>query len=295
MKSVLLDIPDDSQLWSNWLEEQLVGLHLGDLVDQLQLIVSQNDSQQTLESLCGAELNSVLSAGLSKLSERQLHLLLKSPELLLELQERIFVEGGEYWNNVLVEDQHQQQVSDGWSRIERHLNENAPPAEPATKTSQDQQRNKPRRMQARLLGTVAAVLVGLLFWLSSPGPPGTSGWGFDRPGALTAQIPAEEYLNHLADAAGEWFNERPETKDALAARLQQFSDGCQTLIDAEHSQLSDEDHAWLIERCEVWKGKIDAQLADLNSGQKPFDQVRTESDETVNQLRNALRERSQQA
>ncbi len=293
MKSVLLDIPDDSQLWPNWLEEQLIGRHLGDLVDQLQLIIPESDSQQTLESLCGPELNSVLASGLSALSEQQLHQLLKSPKLLLELQEKVFTDGLEYWKTVPITDEHQQQVKVGWSRLGEHLNKNAP-NEP--KTPLKQQTTKPRRIQARLLGTIAAsLLVGFLFWLSSPGPSGTSDWGFNRPGALAAEIPEEEYFNELADAAGEWFNERPETNGALATRLQQFSDGCQTLIDARHSQLSDEDRAWLIERCGVWKGQIDTQLAELNSGQKPFEQVRTKADETVKKLSTALKERSQQA
>lgn len=291
MTPILLDIPHDPQLWPAWLEEQLVGLQLGELIDQLKLIVPEpEESQVTLDDVCGSQLDLVLTSGLSALSQKQVSTLLKSPDLLLDLQERVFIEGGDYWHSVSRTEEHQQLFETQWPQIEKSFIEvGSDSSEIPTVTSQSQQ-PKSSGISIRTLSLLAAVLlVGVTFWLSRPQPP--AGWGFNRPGALAVDLPADEYLDHIAESAGEWFKKPTGTKAALAKRLAQFSAGCQTLIDAEHPQLSPTDRDWLVERCGVWKDKIDTQLAQLNSGTKSLNEVRSEANATVNKLIEAIQKR----
>lgn len=149
------------------------------------------------------------------------------------------------------------------------------------------------RVEYIVSGIAAVLLVGIISWISQPTVP--PGWGFNRAGALVQELPADAYLNHLADAANEWFDKRPETEKALAFRLKQFINGCQSLIDAEHTQLTEEDRDWLRERCIVWKANLEGQLADLNSGSKTTEAIREQSDATIKQMMQALHTRAEQA
>jgi len=71
MSLELLEIPDDVLHWPGWLERQLVGLHLRDLVAQLKLI-SDNRPSPTIEEVCGEQLEQLLQNGLVALSVRQI-------------------------------------------------------------------------------------------------------------------------------------------------------------------------------------------------------------------------------
>lgn len=289
MKLIALDIPNDPADWPDWLERQLVGLDLGELVLQLQVLADRSDEPEpTLEDICESNIEAVLQGGLAPLSQQQIGALLKHPRLLLELQERVLFAGGEYWSTVPISEEHRQQVAYAKLKILSQIA--ADSVDDITAKGEDSgERNSRRRLMWRpLIAVAATLLIGVAFWITRPP---TTGWGFSRSGVLTADLSADAYLDSLAKAAEDWFNKRPETKPDLALRLKQFSDGCQTLIDAPHPQLSPQDREWLIERCRVWKEKIDKQLADLNSGAKSVEEVRAEADATVNQLIEALRMR----
>jgi hypothetical protein len=153
------------------------------------------------------------------------------------------------------------------------------------------------------LATAAAVLLAVYLpgWLApkpaepgGPGPaavataPPRAGWGWDRPDALPADalpadVPPADYLNRLADAAEEWFKKRPEDAPALARRLNEFRQGCSTLILAQHKPLADMDRPWLAERCRAWATKLDKALSDVESG-RDVAQVRAEADETARHI-----------
>ncbi len=290
MKPILLDIPDDPRQWPGWLDEQLVGLYLGDLVEQLKLINPEPaEEQPALTDVCGAELDQVLDSGLGGLSERQLRALLKFPELLLDLQERIFIDGGEYWQSVPRAQEHRRLAERQWEAIRsriRHSSDSRGGDEPSVSK---ENKTKPGWGRIGLLSALAAgLLIGVITWLMRPAPPT---WGFDSPGLLTAELPADQYLDSLADAAQGWFNKRLATQADLAQRLREFSHGCETLINAPHPQLAPEDRVWLIERCRAWQEEIDNHLADLQTGAKPLEQVRDDADATVNQLIDTLRAR----
>ena len=124
-------------------------------------------------------------------------------------------------------------------------------------------------------------------------PSESSAWGWNRPGALSEEVPPSRYFARLADEAEEWFKQRPEEKSALTKRLEELRLGCSTLIAAPHRSLANKDRQWLIQKCQAWAKKFDQQLAALQSGEDPL-QVRSRTDETINKLVAALRSRAKE-
>lgn len=299
MKPILLHIPDSLPERQAWLERQLVGLELGELVVELQAVHQsrpQNEvSTPSLEEAFVGLLPQIMEHGLSVLTEKQLGLLLKNPSLLRELQDAVLEHGSYYWDTVPRSEEFEQRLADsreilstelaGQSTLAPALN----PIRPEHAPSVTGRSGSPRRLALKLVAIAAALFVGITFWMTRPSVPT---WGFDRSGILSANLSSAEYLNALATAAGDWFNKRPEEKTAVATRLRQFIHGCDTLINAPHSQLSPEDRAWLIERCRIWKSKLESQLADLEAKRSSAAEVRDTADKTILDLQNALRERA---
>ncbi len=122
-------------------------------------------------------------------------------------------------------------------------------------------------------------------------PVAAPGWGWDKPGALPNDGPADAYFVQLADAANDWFKKRPEDATSVKQRITQFRDGCSTLIEASHEPLAVEDRQWLVEKCRAWRDKLDEQLAAIDAGTDPLT-VRESADEIVNKLMTALRTRA---
>ena len=79
----------------------------------------------------------------------------------------------------------------------------------------------------------------------------------------------------------------------LTASLTDFRQMCDRLQQSPLTQLSNQaDRDWLNERCAAWAKKIDARLADLNSGRKPLEEVSQEAKSTIDALQDALRKRA---
>jgi hypothetical protein len=108
---------------------------------------------------------------------------------------------------------------------------------------------------------------------------------------LTADLSDAGFLQHLADAADEYFDRPRNSRSDLERQLVAFRRGCDALQAARLSQLTAADRDWLKERCRVWSQKFDGQLAELRSGGRPWQAVREDADETVRALETALRER----
>jgi hypothetical protein len=235
-----------------------------------------------------------MEEGLKALPPQNLQLLLREPRLLLELQELIFALGESYWDRVA---QPATALRDVVGRGRRRLD-----AYLATEGSVSGQATLPfrparwyRRPLVVSLTTAAGVLLAVVAYQHYfPPQPPTSGWGWNRPGAMPDDLSPSAYLEQLADAAGEWSKKRPESAPEIASRIADFRKGCSTLIFAPHKPLSEADRKWLIERCRAWAEKIDKHLAALEAGEDPIT-VRSEMDATVNTLIGKLRERAQTA
>jgi hypothetical protein len=287
MNLVAFDLPEETNEIREWLEIQLTGPNLLQVVTQLSAVHDDEDKKLSLDELCSEQWSSILQNGLTELSSEQLSQLLTHSYLLLELQERLLLEGEEYWQQHFLEQRDEQKHA----QVKEYL------LEQIQKTDTDpeavQQETGYKKVAYRkiaILGFISTALVLIAVFLNQQ--PAKPGWGWDRPGALTADIPADQYLNQLADSANEWFNKPTETKAELLTRLKQFRHGCETLIKAPHPQLSQRDRTWLIERCQAWAGKLDDQITALDKG-TDLKSADAAADALINKLIKALRERAQ--
>lgn len=303
MKLLAFDMPEETSQLAEWLEAHLVGIELQDLIANLLAFKPEAvDSKVTLEEICGEQLPIVLHNGLGELSREQLSQLINNPGLLLELQEQIVVQGGDYWLNRSGSDVHQKQMDNSWNAIQSQLNdlqladENENDTLSATvKIVRDLPNETKNNWKRQLLVSAVAIaaVVVISVTLRELATPAPTGWGWNRPGALTAEnLSGKEYLNNLADSANEWFNKRPDNKDDLIKRLTQFRNGCDTLIRAPHAPLAKADREWLIERCGVWSQKLHDQVAALQKGEDVSAILET-SDGIINKLMDAMRKRAE--
>jgi hypothetical protein len=298
MKLFVTDVPDDPARLAGWLEAHLLGLDLAALAAELTAVHGEGAGRPaSLSELLGGQLDAVLSRGLSAVPGSRLGALLRHPQALLELQDLVLERGGPYWQSVPVPED----VGDVLRRGERQLHHAW--TEPLRLSA-----TRPERWYRRpwvvSLATAATVLLAVYLVPRPAGPGGppvepktvvSAGWGWSRPGALVDEGPPAAYLNRLADAADEWFKKRPDDPAALAKRINEFREGCSTLIFAKHDALAAEDRRWLVERCRKWAGKLDEHLQKIESGTADVATVRGEVDATVNQLIGALRSRAESA
>jgi hypothetical protein len=287
-----MNIPDETVDLPAWLEKHLVGLELAGLVAELSVVSPvETQSPPTLDEVLGNDLPSMLDAGLSTVPPDRLRVLLRQPLLLLELQERILVDGGEFWRQQRRSREDVQELAErGWHSLSTAISRAA-----NTGSQRQQATLQPgwhRRPWVVSLATAACLLVAIFAWDSflRPHPASVaSGWGWNRSGALPQDVSADVYFTQLADAANEWFKNRPETAEDLATRIGQFRQGCSTLILAEHLPLSTTDRKWLIDKCRAWAVKLDQHLTAAEADNPNVQDIRDQVDETINELIQALR------
>ena len=296
MSLIVMALPESSDEQAAWLERTLVGPDLGRLVSELRAIHGPAAEQEaTLAELLGPQMAAVAADGLGGLSDRQVRGLLTRPDLLLELQEYVLVEGGLYWDRLLHADGDLQRlVGRGRKDLEaalapRRLTPAPMPEAPIF---------LPRRrsiggvqMMLAGLAIAAAVLVCVYPW--NDAHRAVAAWGWERPGALPQDVSREEYLRALAAAGQQWFAKRPEDAAGLSERIGDLRRGCDTLLASEHGPLTESDRRWLDERCRKWAAKFADAQAQLEAGQGA-DEVRASVDGTVKQLVAAIRDRSRQ-
>jgi len=288
MRLIALEIPDDQAKLPGWLEEQLLGLDLAALVAELEAAhVPGSEKSSLMKDILGRYRAAVLENGLGSLPSAQLRLLLRQPRLLLELQELILVEGGEYWRKQSTVDRESRQILDrGWTRLDSFLATGGAGAG----STRARVSTTPwyRRASVVSLATAAAVLAGVFVYERSLPP---AGWGWSRPGALREELSAAAYLALLADEADEWFKKRPEQASKVARRIAELRQGCSILILAEHRPLSAQDRQWLVRTCREWAGELDGRVVEVERGDDPL-QVRAKTDETVREISQKLRNRA---
>ena len=301
MKLIALEIPDEATALPGWLEQHLVGADLGALVAELEAVHGPVAKALPLDQVLGRHRDHVLARGLGVLSANRLRQFLRQPRLLLDLQELILTSGGPYWlHRAAAAAEHRPAVERGWQRLAATLAAEGirtgagPDLSAPTRAGRS---HWPRLRWIVSLATAAAVLLGVVFVDRWRGPhPGsgiaaTTEWGWNRPGALTQELPRGDYLNRLADGAEEWFHRRPEEPLALARRIAEFRQGCSVLILSPHRPLPAEDRAWLVEKCRAWAAELDGSLAAVEAGHDPRE-VRGQANATINQLIAALRQRA---
>lgn len=278
MRLTSLEIPDDPQQWAPWLEEAIAGSHLGELVDELVILLDVKTEGATLTEICGPQLPAVAERGLSALSSAQIRSLLRSPQRLLDLQEWLLVEGGDYWQRSFSAVELSTDSRAAWSRLKLQLEQHSqPPASP---------RASRRNWMVAVAALATALLISVGVWLQQPS---TSEWGWNRPGVMTANVSGKEFREQLATAAEEWFQQPRDTPEQLERELVAFRRACDVLVAAPLTQLPEAEREPLRKRCRAWADKFDARLAELRGQQRPWQEIRTDADSTVRTLANAIR------
>jgi hypothetical protein len=302
MNLVSMTIPDNPAELPTWLETQLVGLDLAALVAEL-AAVHGRATAPPLKDVLGNQQADVLAGGLAALPRAALEEFLRHPLLLLELQELVLCEGGPYWQEIATGNAALgSMVLRGEQRLLSRIPAPSPPHAQPFHTVRPRLHTAWYRHPAVVSLATAAALLVILYLIRDPlarqfvgpavqqeSPP----WGWSKLGAAAPGISPADYLNHLAESAAEWSQERPEDPIALARRIGQMRMGCSSLILAEHTPLSEEDRTWLRDRCRAWAEMFDKALADLERGHE-VPEVRSEMDSTVNNAVEALQERARQ-
>lgn len=296
MKLTSLSLPIEDADRPAWLETQLVGAELRNLILELETIrgpQAAGRSKPTLNDVLGSKRTLILRNGLSSLSSPEIAWLLQHPRLLLDLQEAVLSEGGPYWQQLVQTSEPRLDTQAQWERLSARLDFTAPSSTPPVAKvaglSNSPAGNK--HTLRWLVALAACAVVAFTLWSRPNGPT----WGFDRSGILTANVSGPEYLESLSSAAGDWFKKRPSDSPAVATRLREFIHGCDTLIQAPHSQLSPDDRAWLVERCRTWKANLETQLANLESNRSSPAEALDAADQTIRKLQDALQKRATQA
>lgn len=294
MKLHAMTVPDDLAQLSGWLEQQLLGPDLGALVAEL-TAVHGTAAGPGLEEVLGSSAPRLKETGLAGLPAEKLRLLLAHPQLLLDLQEWLLTAESPYWERAVAAAAPLEEQMERGRRLA--MFHQAPTAPLRLHRPEDLPRGRAwyRQSWFASLATAAAVLLAFLGYqrfFPTPGVvPVETAWGWNKPGALRQDGPANAYLNRLADGAAEWFNEKPEQAAPLAKRIGELREGCSQLILAQHQPLSAADRLWLVDNCRRWGAQLDKQRDALEAGQDAT-QVREQTDATVRELVEALRKRA---
>lgn len=288
MNLPVLEVPDDPAAVAAWLESQLVGLHLADLVSQLSAVYQSADSSATLHEVLGAHFDQIVDRGLGSAPLDTLRGLLHRPRLLLELQDRIFIAGGSHWQRVPIDDEHRR-VIERQAKALREKIDSKTAASPET-LQQSPGRSRQRLQVALGLAVAASLAIAAFVWqLSSAGPA----WGWGKPDSIVARIrrgesiTASGYLKQLAAEAAEWRNKRPVSREQLETRLREMLTGCNALLESSSTPLPPDSRTWLRDKCRAWAARFEQQLTQLEQG-ADMPTILSQSDETVDRLIAAL-------
>lgn len=286
MKLHILDMPEETRDLALWLEEWIAGHELAVLVGQLSAGREVPEGPD-LDEILGSEQPAVLAEGLAALKRSQLRSLLTRPAMLVELQTLALLEGGEFWQRLFEKYADESATTRHWNLLKTELR-TEPDTVPSAGAGPDATAARRRHTEIAVLSGIAAALaIAAGIFLFQHNEPAGAGWGWDKAGALAMDGPADEYMNHLASSANEWFKKRPESRDEISARIQQFVDGCDELIGAPHTPLSKVDRDWLIERCRAWRGALVSHNEALKAGADPLE-IRDQADATIRRLIDAI-------
>lgn len=295
MSITLLTIPESSADWPAWLDRQLMEFRLLDLIEELQLLKSEPNSEPnaaanqtpvTLANVVDTDQQArVLESGTSVLSVPQFQLLFGHPLLLLELQERILEAGGEYWNRFGLSPE-LQAMSD---RILKKLDLSADTqssdfgsaAQSGPASSAGPRGN--RRKLMWLASSLAAVLLMISFLQRTPELAEPT--GLSNPALLAADVQtAQQWFDLVADAGKMWQTEPHQNSEQLLQALSETSEACGRLIANPHPILDAAESAWFVTKCQNWKTKLDDTYAALTTGDLSFLEAKTQADGIMNKL-----------
>lgn len=294
--------------FTSWLDQQLMGLQLSQLVEELhvlrQVAASQSvkgseplnpaaqTPQQTLEQILNADIRErVRSQGTSALQQAEIQALFRSPETLLELQEDILIHGSKYWRTVPRSEEHERLAASGFEAIQARIRaaEQSPPSLDATTPKPHPETHSgPAKSRRSSLLAVAVLAMSVLVTLAILRPtsePQLSGTGFGTAGLFENDVTSPgQYYQRMADANEQWLAMSRTDGAALLAALEAYSKDCEILIDSKHPALPENHERWLKAKCGEWKKKIDDVIVELKAGRMSYDDASAAAELVVGNL-----------
>ncbi|MCR9201346.1 MAG: hypothetical protein NXI04_22105 [Planctomycetaceae bacterium] len=283
----LLTIPDSPADWPGWLEQELVSLHFGELIEELRLSGDESNASRLGEILSSDELRHVTRHGLADVGGEKIQQLLNSPDALLKLQENILLNETKYWKQVGLATE--PSLQEAAARVKTKLGSVV--TDPATLTTKSPVPDPPPRgsRRAAWVAVVAmSLMLGAVVWQFHGGSDSAGVLGEAN---LTANDVATsaEYFQRIADSGQNWFGQPRDTTQQLTSLLQDVSSNCEKLINSRHAALTDAERDWFVEKCGDWKTKFDTVLAQLSAGEIDASEAREQSDKVMNRLVDVLR------
>ena len=274
MKIAFCEIPEDQRDWPAWLEQRLVRLDLCQLAAELDTLRGEKKYPlETLESICGQSLEQVIERGVRSLTTGQISLLMRQPELLLELQDLVLSQGGVYWDQVSNAEREASKVSLlGSESINLSLNE-----ERKVNVRQILPTSWSYR-HASIAAFAATIFIAFGVWISRPVQSPGGGWGLDNPELLSANLSSELYFKKLADAAGTFSKKGLDTKDNALKRITEFKAGCDKLARATHPQIkNNKERQLLTSKCAKWSATLDKFIGQVKNTPSEWQTVVSEA------------------
>ena len=297
MTLIALELPDEIRDWPTWLENQLVGLQLRELVQQIELIGGELDEPlPAIDSVLGDRRQAVLDEGLTVLDESQLRAVVRHPRLLLTLQEMVLVHGGRYWRTVERTQEHARLVSHQWQNLVVNLDRNAaslginektdPTATYSTPTVDRPLETTYTTHRGWLMGLAALAATTLLIFCF-PLFRTTDGRFFAAREIRESQMVGKDYLQLIGNRIQNDWKSDLDDQRAFANQLKELRNSCDVLLALDLHQLNPTIAADLKKRCQNWKAEFSKHIAELASG-TPLVDVRAKSNALVDRLTQAI-------
>lgn len=277
MKFRIFDFPEEPAEQADWLEAELCSPQLCETVAEFQVVHGDADSGETLDAILGDKQQAVLQSGLSILNTDSLRRLVQSPRSLLELQELVLQEGGDWVDARL---KSEKVIGHSVASLRTMFEgQPIPKSRPMVR----------RPLLVAVLGiVVAAVVIGFFLY---PPPPPKATWGWLAPDAFTGETSREAYMMKVAQGADAWFAKRPTKPEDIRKRTEEFLAGCRRVIAAQHEPLRENDRKWLRMKCRDWYQDIGAELRALDQGSKDTMIVRANIDKIARRMAEVIRSR----
>lgn len=309
MNMIAFEIPELHQERTSWLEDRLVSQDFSDFVAQLEVSVLLENSDDrkgrsrlSLVEILGTDRVEILNDGLSGISSEQFFNLLYSPSSLAELNEEVFIYGGEYWGRKIdfaLRHARRMALNPVDSTSEEVASPKVPTGvvafnDPGSARSKD--RFKPKRAyQLFFVAASVAVFVccNMLFRAvvvdDSDNQLVSLAWGWERNDWFDEASTPEQYMTRMIEGAKAWGKVPINSKEEYVKRLRQLMKGCQKVIDSNHPLLTKARNDQLIHKCLVWKEEFIDQFAEVTESPSEFREIKKKTDVTIENAALSLR------
>ena len=300
-----LEMPESPAGLGEWLDRAIVGGSLLSLVDELSVIHRAADGEVGVDQVrewLGDSYAAVMGRGLGAIGHSRLKHLLTHPNMLISLQELVLLDGGGYWNDLMLEAPVAtavHEVPSGQGSTRWFLLAFVPVALAASLAffvAYDMDR-APEQLVPKVLSD-AAVMRGGGDEIGLGPTTGDEVWGWSRPNVLVGINSPEEVPSRLADALGEWFDlsaAAGSDSQVLTLRANELWAGCEQLSSQDFNGMSSDLRQKIVDVISPFQQKLEGVLRNLDTAATVSGEVSAEAaaqesiDSSVRETIDALR------